>query len=504
MNDDIRQEFEAVIAAAHRISAEVGEEVEQLLRDGQNNPLSHDEAATLLKQVVMVLKTNAERRGDTATASILSGDIEQIVADVLEARDRIIQNGQVHQPTKKLQLVKHNGIEPEAVHPTPWFHGIKVAMNAGFVKTTDIALWAGNDRLDIHINQFKQRHDGREPTKDELLDIMLSKMQLPGIAADDQFKIVDLARSIAVNGVRKPPILDVDGTLLDGNRRLAACYYILNSSDFDSEQKKRVEYVYVWQLTEHATEADRNAVVISLNFESDCKIDWPEYVKARRVFEEWQAMLALEPRRPAPQDLAKMKRQLSTKYALGPDTTVVNRYLKMVEWADEFEDYHIGEKSRDKYEVKHQANRYFQYFDELSKGNTAGGVAYTLNQDEPYKHLVYDLLFQGKFRNWNLIRLLKYVDQNVLDALRLARDTPDIDDAQEIVEDGLHDAHNRRRENRVGNPNTRIEVFVKWLEDLPLSSLRRDVTEENKTHLRDALRLVEKVFSYDGDADKEE
>ena len=40
----------------------------------------------------------------------------------------------------------------------------------------------------------------------------------------------------------------------------------------------------------------------------------------------------------------------------------------MVGLVDEFEDYHISERKRDKYAVKHCSERYFQYFDELGKG----------------------------------------------------------------------------------------------------------------------------------------
>lgn len=494
--EDIREELSAIIVAAHRISADVGREVDQLLREGQSNPLDHTEAERLLKQVVVVLRDHAARRGDAKTTDALAGDVNAIVEGVLQARERLIQNGKA-KTKRKLGLTSRDGIQSGPVHPTPWFHGMKVPMNGGFVKATDVVLWDENDRLDIHINQFKQRHEGRAPSADELLDIMLSKMDLPGMTKKDQFEIVELAQSIAVNGVRKPPILDTDGTLLDGNRRIAACNYILNSPDFDADQKRRVEYLFVWQLTEHATDRERHAVVISLNFEPDCKMDWPEYVKARKVYEEWTTMLALEPRKPAPPRMAAMKRELSTKYALGPDSTVVNRYLRMVDWADEFEDYHINERARDKYEVKHQANRYFQYFDELSKGTTPGGVAYTLNQDDAYKKLVYDLLLQEKFKNWNLIRHLKYYDSDVRDTLKRARDTVDIEEAQDMVEDVLTDAHTRRRETRIGNPNTRIEVFVKWLEDLPINALRHDVHPHVQIRLIDALRLAERVISYD-------
>ncbi len=164
---------------------------------------------------------------------------------------------------------------------------------------------------------------------------MLGKMSLPGLTEEDQFEISDLARSIAANGVRKPPIIDREGNLLDGNRRVTACYYILNSSDFDAEQRKRAEWIQVWQLTEHATEDDREAVIVSLNFEPDHKQDWPEYVKARKVYEHWQALLALEGRaNPEPARQKEIRKDIARKFAIAPD--YVARYIGMVELASEF------------------------------------------------------------------------------------------------------------------------------------------------------------------------
>src|SRR5439155_27390754 len=117
----------------------------------------------------------------------------------------------------KLNLESRNGIQPGPVRPTPVFHMMEVPMNCGFVKTTDIKLWEDNVRLDIFIGQFKEQN-GRKPSSAELLDIMLRNLQLPGVGPEDQFKIPELAESIANNGVRQPPILDLDGTPLDGNR----------------------------------------------------------------------------------------------------------------------------------------------------------------------------------------------------------------------------------------------------------------------------------------------
>ena len=371
-------------------------------------------------------------------------------------------------------------------------------MMSGYVRTKDINLWEQNERLDIHLNQFRHKF-GRAPNSEELLDIMLSKLNLPGVQEGDSFEIVELARSIANNGVRKPPILDTDATLLDGNRRATACYYILNNEEFTLEQKKRAEHIFAWQLTQFATDDDRYRVVVSLNFEDDCKQKWPEYVKARKVAEAWQGMIAMEVSPAGPKRQATMKRELSQRFALGPNTTEVNRYLRMVLWADEFEDYHVDTCNRDEYEVKHKANDKFQYFDELSKGITAGTVAHTLNQDEALKRLAFDLLFQGKFKNWNQIRDLRYVANNdeSRDILRKAKDfevkdESDLEDAQELVTQAIAIVHAKRAEERSLGSNTRIETFMKWLEDLPVKAFRDEIKPDNLQRLLRALKLVQK------------
>jgi hypothetical protein len=446
--------------------------------------------------VITVLKRSAARRGDAATSKSLEGSIEKLIERVISTREGLdgsASEGQDRWPSRRVTLIARNRIDPGPVYPRPCFHGKEVAMNAGFIKTTDIELWDHNERLDIHLGQFRQKN-GREPSAEELLDIMLSRMKLPGIEDGDQFKITELARSVAINGVRKPPIIDVDGTLLDGNRRVAACRYILSSDEFESDEKRRAEYIYVWQLTEHADDDDRNAVVVSLNFEHDCKEDWPDYVKARKVHEEWQAMLATEPRSPGPARQAEMKRALSKKFALGPDTSTVSRFLKMVDWANEFEEYHINVKGHDTYEVKHRANRYFQYFDELAKGTKPGGVAYALGQEEAFKHLVFDLLFDGKFKNWRQIRELKliYDNEEARGYLEKAKAAPDDEAAEEHLENAMTIARSRKAELREVGANTRIEAFVEWLEELPVRAFRDAIRPDNLKRLLKALRLVEK------------
>lgn len=490
-NDLVRREFAALVARAKLIAADVADEVEAVLRAGIEQPLGPDEVSRLLATAIDVMKRGAARRGDVSTRTALEAKVTGLIDHVLSVRSRLAPAvSGLRRP--RLPLLEHNGIRPEPVLPSPVFHGRTVQMNAGFLRLHDLSLWERNERLDIHLAQFRQKN-GRRATPEELLDIMQSRMDLPGISIHDEFKIPDLARSIATNGVRRPPIIDLDGTLLDGNRRVAACYYILHSEEFSTDEKQRVNQVLVWQLTEHATEDDRNAVVTSLNFEDDCKEKWPEYVKARKVFEAWEAMLMLEPRSPGSQRLHAMKRDLSQRFALGPDTGVVNRYLKMVDWANEFEDYHVNAKSKDEFEVKHHTNEYFQYFDELAKGAKVGGVAWSLNQDEAFKHIVFDLLYDGKFKNWRQIRDLKVIfdNQDARTALSRAREEKDVEEAQEHLDNALAIARRKRAEDRELGANERIESFVKWLEELPLRSFRDTVKPENLHRLRDALVLAD-------------
>jgi hypothetical protein len=488
---DISNEFRALIAAAERVSADVGDVVRDILQAGLDQPLEPEEARQLLGRILTKIREQADVREDRVVTAQFATDLETLIDRIESARVALRQ--QAVRLAPRVELVDHNGIAPRPVLPTPVFHERSVAVREGFVRTRDIQLWGENQRIDIHLNQFQQAH-GRQPNAEELLSIMLGKMSLPGVTEDDQFEISELARSVATNGVRKPPIIDREGNLLDGNRRVTACYYILNSSDFDADQKKRAEWLQVWQLTEHATDEDREAVIVSLNFEPDYKQDWPEYVKARKVYAFWQGLLSLEGRaNPSPARQTELRRTIARRFAIKTDR--VTRYINMVELTDEFEDYHVVERGKDKFAVKHKAEKYFQYFEELGKGRR-NGILQTLNDDEGFKSLVYDLLYDDKFKNWAQIRELKSV-YNDDDAMLYLREAADLKgkEAQVKVETAIAMAKASREIERKVGANKRVEIFVNWLENAPVKIFRPGppdaLTHENLTRLYQALKLVE-------------
>jgi hypothetical protein len=495
-NEELSAEFRRLIETAQKITADVGAEADRILREGFASPLDAGQAERLLTRVIEVLRAGAESRGDTANAQAL--DVHELLRMANAVRERVRQAGSEHAPArmakeKTVHLIEdHNGIKAGEVVPIPVFHEKAIPMVGGYIKTQDINLWGSNERLEIHVGQFRAKN-GRAPSPEELFHIMTGKMPLEGVGeGEDEFKIAELAKSIAANGVRQPPIIDVDGTLLDGNRRVSACMAILANTSglFSAEEKKRAEHIYVWQLTAHALNEDRRRVIVSLNFEDDYKVKWPKYIKARKVAEEWEALLALQPRAPGPVQQKEMKRALARKYAL--DVEDVTKFIKMVSWVRDFEDHLVNLRKQDEFKVKHASSRYFEYFDELSKGEKPGGVAWTLAQDDKFKEIVFDLLYSGKFDSFAQIRQLKTIATipEARDHIAKAHAEPDVPSAQEHVDDAVTIAKTKDAASRYLGANSRIETFSKWLEEVPPRAFRDDVYPENLRRLINAMDIT--------------
>jgi hypothetical protein len=474
-----REALAEFLDLASTISGTLVEGLENIIREGWEDQLDEGRARSLIARLIDTLRAGAAQRRDQGLVKALEGRTEDIVEKIMSTRKRTVRSPQAQ-------------VEP--VLPTPTFHGRSVPMVKTWVNLRDLSLWAGNERLEIHLEHLRQTL-GREPNADEILQVMQSVILLPGVNAaykGDEFDIKGLARSIAVNGVRRPPILDVDGArLLDGNRRVAACYHLLRSNEFTSAQKQAVEKLHVWQLTEHASDADREAVIVSLNFESDHKLDWPDYVRARKVFHDFERAVMLEGP-PGMEREKELKRELARKYAI--EIEKVDRYIRMVTWAKQFEEHLVNVRGLNQAEVQHSSNYYFQYFDELSKGKGAGGVGYTLTRDDDFRGLVFDLLFQGKFKNWALIRNLKYLDETVQQGLEQAEAEPNLETAKRKVQQVLEGAAYRNTVEKKIHvvPNEKIEAFVRFIRKMPLESFHNgQISSDNLKSLVETLEWVQ-------------
>lgn len=501
--EDLNYKYETLLKIMSFVSKDCTDDIKRICQEGVVNPMKTEDARVLFNRCIEQASHSARNRGDTLTSDYLEAQKERIVTQAMNARREYANQVDTETTTPPIEpnlLERYEEIEPHPVRPAPVFHNRRIQVTEGFVDVSKIRLWENNQRLGIHVEQFKKAH-GRNPDSNDLIKIMCSNANLAGLDSADQFKIVDLARSIAAGGVRNPPIIAADGTLLDGNRRVAACLLVRNSDEYTTEEKKRASKIRIWQLTPHADSEDKHAVVVSLNFEPDNKVEWPEYVKGRKVYEEWRSKLEVE-ERPSNSRIKNLKQELARHFALTVQR--VNRYIQMVELSDEFEDHARNKRNKDKHEVQHRANDSFQYFDELGKGRNSGGVNWSLNQDENFKSLVFDLLYDRKFRNWKAIRDLKYVYNNeeAIEHLQKARHIDDEDEAQEKVDDGLAVGRHARAQERILGGNTRVETFVKWLREVPVEFFSVGdpgaITTANLRNLYEALKLVEGYLNHEG------
>lgn len=183
-NVTLRSALESIIETAREVSSDLGAEVEEVVREGLARPLDTAQARRLLARIVEVVDGRAAEVISDSDTAALRRDLQRLDSDVGAGRDT------PRPPAVTLESREGLG---GPVTPTPVFHGRKIPMNEGIVKTLDIPLWDHNERLEIHLEQFRQAN-GRGPTSDEVLDLMLSRMQLPG-ALDDEFEIRKLANT---------------------------------------------------------------------------------------------------------------------------------------------------------------------------------------------------------------------------------------------------------------------------------------------------------------------
>jgi hypothetical protein len=450
-----RAAVEDLIETATVLSEDQGDLVAEAVRAAGEHPLDDERAARLYTKILTILNehtadnlTDDER---AAVAARIRHQVEDIVASVKRPTS---------EQTGGLTFVEHEGLTPREVLPRQTFNGKFVPMTEGYVDVETLKLWKGNHRLTLVVSEFEARN-GRSPSADELVELMQGTIHLPSLEKSDPFKLKPLADSIARKGVEVPPIVTYDGEPKDGNRRIAASLLVLHDKDYAADQKQRARYIRVWQAPEGTTDDQFNAIVVSRNFESDYKEPWPEFIKGRMVVDEYELRKEQIRGRITASVVKQIRADVAKDFAIKP--AQVDRYAKMVYWADDFAAYH-KDQGEDPSKVDYKTEKNFQWFIELDAGRGNEKLTRQLDNDDELKAVVYDLMF-NVLDSGEQVRDLRRVVADaetagmLLKAHEMAPRNPT--DALDMVEDAITEAKRRNiRRRSIG-----FEDFLKTMVD---------------------------------------
>jgi hypothetical protein len=440
--NELQADVRDLIAEAIARSADLSADLQEAIRLAAEQPLSDEEARPLFTRIVTLLKGALDEGVSDERRAIITAEAQAVVEDLL-AKRRINEVGArarksraAAQSNSHLELKPMRGLKVRPVAPVPVFNGRAIPMTEGYVPIEEIRLWPENHRLQLHVEAFRQANR-RDPDADELIQILQGVLPVPGIDKKDPFEIKALADSIASRGVQVPPIIDWSGKPHDGNRRIAASLLVVHGPDYSPEQKALASWIRVWQAPENTTEDEFDAIVVALNFEKELKVPWEEYIKARLVTDHYNERYDTERTIPTVERERQLRRETAERFAIKPQE--VTRYIKMVRWANEFEEHHRENRNRDDAGIRYRSNAMFQYFYELDAGRGDDKLAAKIQDDEAFKGLVFDLMYDGKFKSGAQIRHMRRVvdSEPAIQLVYDAQATTDHLRGQELIDEAL-------------------------------------------------------------------
>lgn len=127
----------------------------------------------------------------------------------------------------------------------------------------------------------------------------------------------------------------------------------------------------------------------------------------------------------------------------------------MVQWAEDFEKYHVDEQGKEAAAVRYRADKIFQWFFELEAGKTGDKITEQIEEDEELRQVVYDLMFDAMDAGTQVRSLWKIVaDPQARDQLLQAHDhlgKQEKDDALAMVKEAVVTANrNNNKRKQIG------------------------------------------------------
>lgn len=347
------------------------------------------------------------------------------------------------------------------------YNGRKLMVLEGKVRIDSIQGWLENPRIDVAKRALQEKVGDRPLTQDEIFDLMKNE-------PDVQLKA--LRDDIIKNGLREPLTLSFHGKLLDGNRRFFAVKYALEGFPKGDPNRQDLEIVEAFVLTENATEEDEENVLVEENFSASLKIEWPDYVKARRVVKANEEGFS-------PDEIAKKFKWSKAK---------IRETLKIYEIIQDFEAYCIlppdpsdelgGGPGLTEQEAQVIAAKNYQYFNEAQKS-----FFDPLKTDIDFKVQFFKWILEGKFQSFPEVRVAHRAWKDPEARAAILQSDPTAAKSAKAILD-YNDRVVRNTEEAVG----RIESFVKFLKGLKVEEVKK-IPLPARDHLKEALELVSKM-----------
>lgn len=359
--------------------------------------------------------------------------------------------------------------KPSPVLKQRLYNGRRIPVYEGRVPVESITGWIDNPRIEIQKKRLQETIGHREPTQDEIFELM---------KGDPEVELKKLRDDVMKNGLREPLTLSNTGKLLDGNRRFFALRYVLETMPAPDPNRQDFETVDAFVLTEAATEKDEEDVLVEENFSASLKIEWPPLVKARRVMQALESGKSVE----------EIARRFAWDVSKVKDTkkihTIVEDFMAFATENPDPEDELGGGLGLHEREAELVASKQYQMFNEAQKS-----FYEPLQTDIEFKAHFFRWIAEGKFRSFQETRIAYRAWKHPEARAAIVRPDPTAaKDAKAILD------YNQRIVRGGEEAFGRIKAFTDFLKQLEVQEVKA-LPDQAVDLLKEALATVTQMAS---------
>ena len=351
------------------------------------------------------------------------------------------------------------------------YNGRRISVYVGKVKISDVQGWVDNPRIEVMKKAYLSKTGPHVLSQDEIFDLMKN---------DPDVKLADLRDDIIKNGLRKPITLTYEGKLLDGNRRFFSVKFALEELPPTYPYRSDLEVVPCFVLLQDAPVEDEEAVLVEENFSASHKVEWPDYVKARKI------CAAFDEGKLSEDAIAKKfgwpKRKVQDSLRINE---IIQDFMAIATEPKDPEDETGGGFGMSDTQAEDICNRSYQYFNEAHKS-----FRDPLKKEPEFKIQFFKWLAEGRFHSFPEVRIAykAWGSPEAKAALSNADDPNAAKSAKAIID------YNDRVIKSAGEIEGRITNFTKFLEGMSVQQLKT-VPADVREKLHSALKTVDGFLS---------